>query len=754
MGRHSLLKLAAYSSLFFLLLAYPFGSAGGETEKCLYRAVVSAVVLSSLIVAVVGIIEFFTWNGKISWIFVPYDWGEKQRALSRASGPFVNPDHFGNYLALTLPLAAGGALFGDLLFSKQHAFPVLCGVTGFLGLCALLLSASRGAWIATAIAFTVLMMLSGQMPESARPHILAGRRGTVLRRISVMALAILALSMLFIGQQARIQIDERLQQAVQSDSGFGGRGGLTAGTLAMARDYPILGVGLGSWPELFSHYQAPPWLDMFFREAHNDYAQLLAETGVVGFGFVTWFFVVLGRRLYRALAEGPAVSPTLVSMCAALAAMAFHEFFDFSLHTPANAVLFVVLLALAVRMSMYSDPDRPSESARLPSWKARMSSVGTSAIAFVLIGCALRQNKTPYPYDIKEPKSVAEAVELISAHPAESTPHRDLVHLAGKSLPTQARLREMQAAVWLDPNDPYARDEYAVTLLNQKMAAQAFDEITRSVMVSPSLSTHFYLSEKFIPRLTSQAKNAVERGFREGMERRYYGAVQGLGDFYTALGRFADAGDMYRLAALRERDESIRENYLLNAGRAYAQAGRMDEAKKLFEAAISNQPTNERSYADVTTLVLGPRHELKAAQRFIARGIRAGADAAALYQALAEAAQTDGDSELTENSLKGAVEARPTLAALLRLGIFYISETKYARGALILRQATESNPGSAEAYYYLGVAEENDYRFSDAERDLAKAVQLAPANARYRAHYTEFEHSLARSIKASHPLSE
>jgi O-antigen ligase/tetratricopeptide (TPR) repeat protein len=753
-GERSVLKFVAYASLFFFVCLYPFGSADGETERYLHRAVVMAVLVSGLIVAVVGIVEFFTWNGKISWVFVPYDWGATQRVLSRASGPFVNPDHFGNYLALVLPLAAGVALFRDDLFSKQRAFPVFCVVIAFLALCALLLSASRGAWTATTIALTVLMVLSERIPKAARPLISAGPRRTVLRRVSIIALAVLAFSMFFIGQQARRQIDARLQQTVQSDSGVGGRGELTAGTFGMARDYPLLGVGLGCWPELFSHYQAPPWLDMIYREAHDDYAQLLAETGVVGFGFVAWFFVVVGRRLYRALAEGPAVSPTLAALCAALAAMVFHEFFDFSLHTPANALLFTVLLALAVRMSMYSIPDSQTEGARSPRWKLRMGAVCVSAIAFVLIDCALCQDKTPYPYDIKEPKSVAKAVELISAHPAESSPHLALVRLAGESLPSQVRLRELRAAVWLDPNDPYARDEYAVTLLHQKMTAQAFDEITRSVIVSPSLSTHFYLSERLILRLSDQTKGAVEQGLREAIERRYDGAPQGLGDFYMALGRFADAGDIYRLGAERERDNDIRENYLLNAGRAYAQAGRMEEAKKFFEEAIRNEPTNDRPYADVTTLVLGPQHELKAAQDVIAQGVRAGADGAPLYDALASVAQQDKDPESAETALQDSVGVRPSFSALMRLGMFYLSEAKYGRAALAMRRATNSDPQSAYAYFYLGLAEEGDYRFSDAEKDFSRALKLAPDNVGYRDHYAEFERKIAESIPASPRESE
>ena len=435
----------------------------------------------------------------------------------------------------------------------------------------------------------------------------------------------IVLALVFVGPRGRDRIDLRMQDTVGTEDWLTGRVDLNAATLAMVRDYPLLGVGLGCWPELFSHYQAPPWLDMIYREAHDDYAQLIAETGVVGFGLIVCCFALIGRQFYRAIAKNREISPALAALSAALMAMAFHEIFDFSLQTPANALLFTVLLALATRMVMRPAPVSRTDGTQT-NWKPRVTAVGVSAIAALLIMRALRQGSTPYPYDIKEPKSVAAAVALISAHPAESSPHLDLVSLAGESLSTEARLKEMRAAVWLDPNDPYAKDDYALALFDQKMTAQALDQIRRSVMVSPALSTHPYLGQSSIPRLTDQAKNAVERGFAEAIERRYAGAVQGLADFYIALGRLADAGDTYRQAAQREGDSDTGENYLLRGGRTYAQAGHMEHARELFDRAIRNQPAEARPYVDETTLVLAPQHELKAAERLVAQGVQAGAD--------------------------------------------------------------------------------------------------------------------------------
>ena len=346
MSDGALLVMTAYGSLLLLILVFPFGPPGRETEERLSRTIVMAALLSGLLVAVVGLIEFFAWNGKILWLFVPYDWGSPQYAMPlRASGSFVNPDHFGDYLALVLLLAVGGALFPSDRFYRQRAIRVFCGLTAFLVVCALLLSLSRASWIGAVIALAMLFALSSRMPAATRPRLLRFGYGTLPRRACVLAFATIAFGLMFIGLEGRGQVDLRLQQTLASDSGFAGRFELDADTLAMVRDYPVLGVGLGCWPELFPHYRQPPWQPEIYREAHNDYAQVTAETGILGFVLLAWFFCAIARRLKHAIAlSSRPVSPILVALCAFLAVMAFHEFFDLSLHTPANPLLFTVLI--------------------------------------------------------------------------------------------------------------------------------------------------------------------------------------------------------------------------------------------------------------------------------------------------------------------------------------------------------------------------------------------------------------------------
>jgi len=747
-----LIEMAACASLFFLILLHPFGPGGAGTERRVSHVLIMAALLSGLITASVGIIEFFTWNGKILWLFVPYDWGSPQGELPRASGPFVSPDHFGNYLAMILPIALGGALFGTDRFSKHRPFRVFSGVTAFLVMCALLLSLSRAAWIAAALSLAILFTLSARMTSDAAPQTSGVAYRTALRRFGAMIFVAVLLGVVFVGPQGREQIDARLQETIQSDSGLGERLDLTAQTLAMVRDYPLVGVGLGCWPELFPHYRLPPWTAMMYREAHNDYAQLLSETGVPGFVLVGWFFIVIGRRLYGAFAKNSVlVSPALAALCGALAAMAFHEFFDFSLHTPANALLFTVILGLATRTAMRASS---SENAPARPTNSRVAPLCVSALAVILIGCAWRQETIPYPYNVSTPRSVTEAVALISAHPAESAPHLDLVSLGEEQLSTRENLTELGAAVWLDPVNPYNRDAYAHALLRSGMTDEALDDVRRSVAASPSLATHFYLSERLIPWLSGREKAAVEQGLKQAIERHYDGAVPGLAAFYRAQGRFAEAGNTYSVALRDERDPKTRGKYLVGAGLAYAQGGDTKGAEGSFEEAIRNEPADARPYAYLVTLVLGPRHQLEAAQEAVAEGVREGADGQALYDALADAAQHDSDTQLAETALQNAVDLHPSFVALFRLGTFYLDEKKYGRAALTMRRAIETNPRSADAYFYLGLAEESDYRFSEAENDLRLAVRLAPTNAGYRSHYDNFEHKVAQGVKTAGTLSE
>lgn len=104
----------------------------------------------------------------------------------------------------------------------------------------------------------------------------------------------------------------------------------------------------GTFATAFPHYSV--FYDGFFiNHAHDDYLELLLETGSAGFGVGVWFIVVLYREGLRNLRPAR-ISPAALVSAAALAGctgLLAHSFTDFNLHIPANAALFYVLCTVA-----------------------------------------------------------------------------------------------------------------------------------------------------------------------------------------------------------------------------------------------------------------------------------------------------------------------------------------------------------------------------------------------------------------------
>jgi O-antigen ligase len=94
----------------------------------------------------------------------------------------------------------------------------------------------------------------------------------------------------------------------------------------------------------------PDSVQLFYDHAHNDWAQLLAERGVVG--ALAWLALPLAgfacalRAMRRR--RDPALRGAAFAAAAGLVALAVHGLADFNLQIPANAAFFHAAIALGV----------------------------------------------------------------------------------------------------------------------------------------------------------------------------------------------------------------------------------------------------------------------------------------------------------------------------------------------------------------------------------------------------------------------
>jgi O-antigen ligase len=323
------------------------------------RAVVPALIALGVLVAIVGIVQKallgdHAFGGmKIYGVWAP------RYKLTTPFGPFVNRNHYAGWMLMTLPLAVG-YLMG---LAETGAARVRPGWRDRF----LWLSSPEGGKLQLT-AFAIVMMAAALALTRSRSGIAcfavtlaaaaiavtAGRRITRARLAIVGALLVLvALPTLW----ANVDLVSRFTSGGES---LELRRQAWRDAATIVRDFPLTGTGLNSYGRATLLYNTAQ-TDLHFQEAHNDYLQLAAEGGLL-IGIPALVAIVAcargTRRRLREDANDPMRHWVRFGAAAGMGAIALQSAVEFSLQMPGNAVLFVVLCAIALhRGSSAGEPD-------------------------------------------------------------------------------------------------------------------------------------------------------------------------------------------------------------------------------------------------------------------------------------------------------------------------------------------------------------------------------------------------------------
>jgi len=741
----------AIAALLFAVAFYPLddqdeSSAGVEFT----RITLVAVLASALVIAMVGLIQWATWNGKILWTMVPLDWGAPDPSAARASGPFVDPDHFAGYLAMVFPLMLSGAVFGGFpaRSAADLAKRISCGFAAFLIFIAVALSQSRAGWMGLGIG-TVALFFFVQAHSRPAEDSRGGKRTARPLRTSLAILGVMVvLALMFVGGRGREESTARLGSTVsQGSMDLGERMAIWLKTPSILREFPLFGVGLGAWPEVFFRFQPLPRSDLLYNAAHNDYLELVVDIGLVGMALLGWLIVRVAARLRSALRTvTEQMLPALGAIAAGLIVMAAIEFFDFDLQIPANLVLFVILAGLALRMSIPVKTPEPGPRLVHPDEGETKSGIFYLPLAGAIgLGIfALMQTGRPYPYDIAMPGSLSDARGLLLSYPYNPDTHRLTLARFGATMEPAMRSRWIAAWEWLDPTDPHARDVYAQDLIDRGRRPDAMRQISESVFAAPIASWHYYLSPRILPWLPDDEKRAINDGLERAVGSGFNGSVDALGDFYLSVGKPSERALLFTQAAEREDDPERRAQYLRGAADAYLQMGRLEKAGEALRTAIDTDPAEADDYTELIARVLVPREEFEQVQSTISDGIDRGADACKLALSAVSGAQARGRVDVAEQALDTAVKADPTsYECTFAMGDLYLATSRNARAVLLFEKATQLKPDSVVAYTDLAIAADRNYDYSTAEAAYDRAASLAPQNQDVAERLAGFKRKLA-----------
>jgi O-antigen ligase len=203
------------------------------------------------------------------------------------------------------------------------------------------------------VAFGGAMLLTGGAHLQRR----TGRSRTLA------ASACLALLVLIVLLAGWVGVDSLAGRFVEVDwREWNGRRGSSLDAFATFQRHWLTGTGVNTYQFANLVYQRRDTAS-FQSSAHNDYAQLAAEGGLLVVIPAAICLVQLVRAVRRRLREdraSPAAYSLRVGAVASLMAIGLQETVDFSLQIPGNALLFAVVCGIA----LHAEPRMPDAPGR------------------------------------------------------------------------------------------------------------------------------------------------------------------------------------------------------------------------------------------------------------------------------------------------------------------------------------------------------------------------------------------------------
>ena len=289
------------------------------------------VTIYTLLLSLFAIVQSLSEPGKIYWTVTPR-WG------GYVFGPYVNHNHYAGLMEMLTALTA--AFWVSRQWHDVGSW--FAGGATAMGVTSVVLSGSRAGVACILLEMVLLLAI-----------VLIAQRRQYRPKAAVIGFGFALLAALLLA--AWITPPEtvtRLASAVHTqNASFADRMVMARDSLRIFRAYPLMGVGLGSFETAYPAFQTLV-TDFWIDHAHNDYAELLAETGIIGgilMVVAMGIFLDLCEKRFQeplTLAGNTVVWLRLGATIGCLGLMV-HSVFDFNLHIPANTAWFVFLAALA-----------------------------------------------------------------------------------------------------------------------------------------------------------------------------------------------------------------------------------------------------------------------------------------------------------------------------------------------------------------------------------------------------------------------
>jgi putative inorganic carbon (HCO3(-)) transporter len=362
-------QFLSYALLYFLIVH-------AVDSSVRQQRIIRYVLISSSVVALLGLYQFalgFEEQARaVREQIVPHlqDAYLARLARGRVYSVFVYPNSFAGFLLAVLPLVLFYGFIHRVWFTKGNLqkgivyillLPLPCILSFFL-------TQSKAGYL-TLFLVAVAAVIAARRKIRLRPGIL----------LTGLIALIVILSAILLTPPGRRLILEKGGYTFEARIAYWRAG------LKMIPRNPIIGSGFNSFGLLYSRYQLPGPHEA--KSAHNNYLQILVETGILGFicFLGVWVFGLAAgfRHVRKYLASENRLSSAdalVLSGLLGVACFLIHGFADFDLYVPGIAMTIWLCLGLIARNA----PSFKERTLQLTErWKTGLTVSLTLACAFI-----------------------------------------------------------------------------------------------------------------------------------------------------------------------------------------------------------------------------------------------------------------------------------------------------------------------------------------------------------------------------------
>src|SRR3990172_2645235 len=299
--------------------------AGNVNTKRDTRDVLIAILIGLTIQGVIGVLQYATGTDLGLGLYTVGN-------LRRVSGTVGWPNTYGAYAAAVLSFGLAFWIFGA---HSKLQLPIK--LASILGVTALVLSFSRGAWISLVAGVGFSLVLAWRT---------ARLRNRVLIRAVWILLTAATLALPFRGTLV-LRISE-----LESDAGvLTDRMKLNQVAINMIGSHPVLGIGINTFVNEMGRYDPTGVTAYFPQPVHNIYLLIAAETGIVGLALFLLLILLAFRAGFQAtLSEDLFVSGCAAGALSGLVVLMVNNIADAHLRTDVLSGVFWLLIGILVAL--------------------------------------------------------------------------------------------------------------------------------------------------------------------------------------------------------------------------------------------------------------------------------------------------------------------------------------------------------------------------------------------------------------------